>query len=128
MTVTAKNSAGESSKSFTLEVKTAEPVVIPPNLTLEGERFVIEEGSSFQTSYSLTGSEPIALTVKATGPDGGVFSSFSVNTSTRTINAKADALYPITYSVTVTAKNSAGESSKSFFLIVTPTPQLTAPN
>ena len=126
VTVTAKNSAGESSKSFTLEVTATAPVVTPPELTLERARFIIKQGSPFQTSYSLTGSEPITVTVKAAGPDGGAVGGFTVNTAAHTIKASAE-LSPAVYTVTVTAKNSAGESSKSFDLIVEAAPQLTPP-
>ena len=126
VTVTAKNSAGESSKSFTLDVTATAPVVTPPELTLERARFIIKQGSPFQTSYSLTGSEPITVTVKAAGPDGGAVGGFTVNTAAHTIKASAE-LSPAVYTVTVTAKNSAGESSKSFDLIVEAAPQLTPP-
>ncbi len=127
VTVTAKNSAGESSKSFTLEVKAAAPVATPPKLSLEAERFVVKQGTPFQTSYSLTGSEPITVTIKATGPDGESIRGFSVNTAAQTINANTADLSPKSYNVTVTAKNSAGESSKSFYLFVTEAPQLIPP-
>ncbi len=139
--VKAKNSAGESSITFTLEV-TAEkpdvtpppstspsptpPAVTPPVLTLEGSRFIIKPGSSFQTKYTLTGSEPITVTVKGAGPDGGTIGGLSVNTSRYTIYAGPD-ISPGTYNVTVTAKNSAGESSKSFYLTVEAVPVLTPP-
>ena len=108
VTVTAKNSAGESSKSFTLEVTAAAPVTTPPELTLESARFIIKQGSPFQTSYSLTGSEPITVTVKASGPDGGTVSGFTVNTAAHTIKAIAE-LSPALYTVTVTAKTAPGE-------------------
>lgn len=126
VTLTAKNSAGQSIAAFTLEVMAAAPVVIPPELTLEGTRFSVKEGSSFQTRYTLTGSDPITVTAKCSGPDGGTISGFSVNSSARTISSGPD-LSPGTYTVAVTAKNSAGESSKAFYLIVEGAPALTPP-
>ena len=126
VTVTAKNSAGESAKAFTLEVTATAPVVSAPKLTLEGARFIIKQGTPFQTSYSLTGSEPITVTVKSAGPDGGIVDGFSVNPTAQTINA-SNQLSAGVYTVTVTASNSAGKDSKSFDLVVEAAPGLVAP-
>ena len=118
VTVTAKNSAGESSASFTLEVTTAPVEAKPPAISFGNSRYNVQQGTAFQTTYTLSGTEPVSVTITATNERGTSVSGFTVNTTARTVNAPAS-LSAGTYTVTATAKNSAGESSAKFTLEVT---------
>jgi hypothetical protein len=100
-----------------LPSQTPEGGIIAPKLTVEGSSFSVKEGTAFQTTYGLTGTEPITVTIKASGRAGASVTGFSVDTASRTVGA-AGSLTPGVYSVTVTAKNSAGESSAVFSLEV----------
>ncbi len=140
VTVTAKNSAGESSDSFTLSVKPKiiikpdipeiieKPkipdlsVAIAPRISFGSSRYSVTEGAAFETIYSITGTEPITVTLKAVNSTGKEVGAFSVDTASRKVTAPSK-LLPDTYSVTVTAKNSAGESSASFTLTVQAIPK-----
>ena len=140
VTLTAKNSAGESSASFTLTVKPK--IVIPPNIPeipdkpeipdlpiaiapkigFNGSRFTVVEGTAFETTYNLTGTEPITVTLTATNSNGKEVGAFTLDTASRRVTAPSK-LPPDMYGVTVTAKNSAGESSASFTLMVQAAPK-----
>ena len=115
VTATAKNDIGESSDSFTLEVTAA---ATPPVIAFNNAKFTAQQGTVFQTAYSLTGTEPITVTVIAVDQRGGVASGFSINTSARTVSA-SDSLNAGMYTVTATAKNTVGESTAIFTLEVT---------
>jgi len=117
VTVTAKNSAGESSATFLLEVQAKEAAVVAPKLTIDGRSFSVKEGAAFETTYGLTGTEPITVTVKAGDRAGASVPGFSVDTASRTVSAPSS-LSSGVYNVTVMAKNSAGESSATFLLEV----------
>jgi PKD repeat protein len=116
--LTAKNSAGESSATFSLTVQTTEPAVAAPKISLGSSSFSVEQGTPFHTVYTLTGTEPVTVTIKAIGPGGGAVSGFTVDAASRTINGPGS-LSPGTYRVTVTAKNTAGQDETTFALTVT---------
>ena len=115
VTATAQNTAGESSATFTLEVTAT---AAPPVIMFSNARFATQQGAAFQTAYSLTGTEPITVTITAVNQRGGAVAGFAVNIAARTVSAP-DNLAVGTYTVTATAKNSAGESSAAFTLEVT---------
>lgn len=71
----------------------------------------------FETSYSLSGTDPITVTLKAADSKGAEVDGFAVNAASRRVTASSK-LGAGTYTVTVTATNSAGESKASFTLTV----------
>ena len=118
VTATATNGAGTSTARFTLEVTTAPVETKPPAITFGNSRYTMKQGTFFQATYTLTGTEPITVTVAATNERGTTASGFTVNAATREVVA-SDKVASGTYTVTATAKNSAGESSATFTLLVT---------
>jgi len=117
ITVTAKNSAGEDSATFTLTVS-GKPVGYAPEIFFDGSGFTSAEGEEFTTVYELSGTEPISVTIQATNAgDGLPAAGFSVDQGARLVRAGPD-LKSGTYNVTVTAMNTAGQSSASFTLTV----------
>lgn len=91
--------------------------LVAPVIAFESGRFRVIEGTAFQAEYSLTGTEPIAVTLKAATADGAEAKGFSVDAASKRVGA-APNLAPGDYSVTATAANSAGESTASFTLTV----------
>ena len=121
VTVTGKNSAGESSETFTLEV-TAPPPAAPvkaPVITFSETKYTMMQGTALQIDYKLPNDKADTVTVAAKNATGAAASEhFSVNVAQLKINA-SDKLPVGVYTVTVTAKNSAGESTVTFTLEVT---------
>ncbi|MCL1982720.1 MAG: putative Ig domain-containing protein [Clostridiales bacterium] len=115
----AENIAAISSSAFWLDVIAAPEEAQPPVIAFRNSRYDAQQGTAFQTTYTLTGTEPITVTVTAKNERGASVSAFSVNTSARTVNAAGQGLAAGTYAVTATAKNRAGESSATFTLVVT---------
>lgn len=116
VTATAKNEAGETSASFTLTVQ-KKTVIAKPEITFEKDKYTVSQGDPFETVYSLTGTEPINITMKAVTGTNLLAGGFAVNPETRKVTAESN-LKPGSYLVTVTAKNEAGEASASFTLTV----------
>jgi PKD repeat protein len=124
-TLTAKNNTGTGQASLSFTVETSSTA---PKIDFSGSRFSTQQGTAFQAPYTLTGTEPITVTVAATNERGvAVFSFWDLydsRTDTRMIETN-DSLAAGTYTVKVTATNTAGESSATFTLYVTdPAPVL----
>ncbi len=68
-----------------LPSQTPEGEIIAPKLTVEGSSFSVKEGTAFQTTYGLTGTEPITVTIKASGRAGASVTGFSVDKASRTV-------------------------------------------
>ncbi len=94
-----------------------QPATVAPKITVSSTSFRVIEGTAFRTSYALTGTDPIGVTVGAKNADGTAIPGFSADTGSRTISAPGN-LRPGVYSVAVKAKNAAGESSAVFSLEV----------
>lgn len=92
------------------------PIATAPQITVE-DGFSVEEGVAFQTSYGLTGTEPITVTVQAADRAGNTVGGFVVDMASYTVRA-SEGLGSGMYRVTLTAKNSAGVSTASFLLEV----------
>ena len=118
VTVTAMNSEGSSSATFALRVVTA--VVDPPVISvLRNQSFIVQQGSSLQVRYTITGTEPINVTVDAGYIDGRPGSEFFVvDTSACTITASSWLPAGI-YTVGLLAMNSAGSDTDRFTIEVT---------
>jgi len=104
-------------REFTLVIKGEAPKPEPPVIKFNDTKYSILQGGGFQTEYTLTGTEPIMVAVAAKNARGGAVLGFTVDTSGRLVSAPNN-LAAGTYTVTATAKNSAGESSASFTLTV----------
>jgi len=124
VTATAKNDTGQSSAEFRLEVKAE--AATPPVITVSNTSYSTQQGTAFQTAYTLTGTEPITVTVAATNSRGTSVTGFTVNAASKTVSAPSS-LTADMYTLTATAKNSAGESTASFTLEVTPVVVLEPP-
>lgn len=102
---------------FEIETPGVEPVLIAPKIGFANSSFTIQEGTPFSVQYGLSGTEPITVTVTARKGDGSFVAGFSVDTASRTVSAP-QGLKAGSYTVTVKAKNEAGESSAGFSLEV----------
>ena len=112
---TASNAAGVYTAQFDLEVTAA---ATAPVISFSNTRYTTQQDTATQMQYTLTGTEPITVSVTATNERGTSVSGFTVNTSAKTVNAPGS-LAAGTYTVTATAKNSTGDSSATFTLEVT---------
>ncbi len=102
---------------FEIEVPGVEPVLTAPKIGFASTSFTTQEGTPFSAQYGLSGTEPIAVTVTARKADGSFVAGFSVDTASKTVSAPRE-LKAGRYTVTVKAKNEAGESSAGFSLEV----------
>ena len=117
-TLTAENAAGTGQASFNF---TVEDSAVAPKIAFSGSRFNVQQGAELQVPYTVTGTEPITVTITAknsTGADAvGFTNNFDAGSGTRFVLAPGY-LNADTYTVTATAKNSVGESTASFTLSV----------
>jgi len=115
VTVTAENSAGKHFDSFVLYVTViAEPpVVIVP----KDQNFSVMNSADFQVLYTLTGTDPIDVTVEAKNELDVIIPGFIIDMQTKTITAPIR-LADGNYTITVTAENNAGRSSDTFVLTI----------
>ena len=91
--------------------------VVAPTISFESSRFFIWQNEAFSGSYSLTGTEPVTVSVLASNANGASVSGFSVSESAKTVNAQAGLAVGM-YTLTVTARNNAGESTAVLTLSV----------
>ena len=117
-TLTAENEAGASRASFSFEVTSS---AVAPKIDFGGSRFSTQQGAELRLPYTLTGTEPIAVTVVAKNSAAaaayGFFTSTDASGGNRHLGEPGN-LAADTYNVVVTAKNSAGESTATFTLVV----------
>jgi hypothetical protein len=85
-----------------------------PKSRLRVPAFLVRQGTAFETAYTLTGTEPIKVSVTARKASGAEVKGFSIDNG-RPHGERSKHLAAGSYSVTVTAENSAGESSAEFF-------------
>ena len=122
-----QNATKSSDSSCTLEVRSAlapitppstlAPVAKAPTLTFTNNQFQSEQGQSFTTNYTLTGTEPITVTVTGKTGQNVTIAGFTIDSGNKKVSAPSN-LMPGVYIVTATAKNQIGESSASFKLEV----------
>ena len=94
------------------------PIIITaPKITFGQSQYSVSEGFTLSVSYTLTGTDPITVSVKGKNAAGSEIEGFSVDHANRKINVSAS-LTAGTYTVTATAANSAGQSTVSFTLTV----------
>jgi len=91
-------------------------VILEPGLE-NGGWIAISHGYPFETTYDLTGTNPISVIVTVKDLDGNDVLSFIHNASTRTITAP-DNLQPGIYAITIEATNSFGVYEDTFELVV----------
>lgn len=75
-----------------------------PKISFDASSYEVEEGMMFETSYSLSGTEPITIAMKAVNSKGNTIRTFKADADSRRVIAPSN-LSPDTYTVTVTAKN-----------------------
>ena len=116
-TVTAENTAGKDSRTFTLRVKVITPDVIAPTISTD-ELPDGKESLSYNVILEAAGTSPI--TWEATGlPDGLTLSS----TGKISGIPKADG----TFTVKITAANSKGKDTKEYSLTIAESDKVTPP-
>ncbi len=88
-----------------------------PTIAFERNRYTVALRIPFEASYTLTGTEPIEVTVTAVDANGSPVTGFTVDATAKKVLA-GPALGVGTYSVTVQAENAAGTDQKDFVLTV----------
>ena len=114
-TVTATNAGGNNSRTFTL---TVEVNAVAPSITttsINGGK----TGTSYTATFTATGSDPITWTA------GGLPEGFSMSES-GTLSGTTETAG--TYTITVTASNSAGSDTKEYTLTIEETIKVTPPS
>ena len=117
LTITAKNSAGTATQSFTLTVNSGLAITSASSATATA-------GTAFSFTVTTTGTPTPTLTSAGTLPSGITFTANSNGTATLsgTPATTASGTYPLTF----TAKNSTGTASQAFTLTVDNTPAFTS--
>ncbi|HXS64516.1 MAG TPA: putative Ig domain-containing protein, partial [Streptosporangiaceae bacterium] len=118
LTITAKNSAGTATASFTLVI-TKTPVL--KKVTTQ----TAKTGTAYSKTITAVGNPTPSLTETGSLPAGITFADNGDGTATLAGKPAADA--GGSYSITVTATNSLGSSSESFTLKVNQPPAITSP-
>ena len=123
VTVTAKNATGESSFTFMVSIKAKEPPPFVPAFNVSNSSYSIPAGGgSIALNYTLTGSEPISVSLQASDSNGaGASGYFSINKNNKALGVSGNTP-PGIYSVTLTASNDAGKNSAAFKVEVTAAP------
>lgn len=132
---------------FKVEFKPIFKPIVPPEITLleypqvnfDESRYIITQGSSFSAPYSLKGSQPISLSLKAfenvwdiTNISGtGAYrkvevEGFWLNEEDQLVVAPNN-ISPGLYEISLTAKNDLGEDEDSFHLSVMEEERVEAP-
>jgi hypothetical protein len=109
LTVTARNSAGTATQSFTLTVNSGLAITSAATATATA-------GQAFSFTVTTAGSPAPTLTHTGTLPSGVTFTANSNGTATLSGTPAATAKGP--YAITFTAKNSTGTTSQAFTLTV----------
>jgi Putative Ig domain len=113
LTITATNSAGTSTQSFTLTVNSGLTITSAATAAATA-------GKAFSFTVTTAGTPTPTLTHTGTLPSGVTFTANSNGTATLSGTPAATAKGP--YAITFTAKNSTGTASQAFTLTVDNTP------
>jgi len=122
ITITASNSAGTANQSFTLTVNNGStaPTITSASSTIfivgTAESFTVTTNGTPTPTLSETGALPIGVTFVDNGNGTG------------TLNGTAASGTAGSYSITITASNSAGTANQSFTLTVNQAPAITSSN
>ena len=102
---------------------TPAPDAVPPKISIDSQIYRFEQGSGDSVPFTCTGSAPITFDVQAKNSEGTPYPYFGIDRNTNTgynyINIPAW-LSPDTYYLTIRAENSAGWSSVTFTVVLTP--------
>ena len=115
LTITAKNSAGTATQSFSLVVTQAPAITSATTTT-----FTAGKAGTFKVTT--TGSPAPALTSAGALPGGVTFVDNGNGTATLAGSAGVSGTYPLT----ITAANAAGATAQSFSLVVNSVPAITS--
>ena len=108
-TVTANNSAGSFSTTFSMQIMSA-----PSGITYSPSSMTLEKGTAMTTNTpTYSGSTPSSWAINATLPSG-----LSFDTSTGAISGTPSVLQTSSQSYTVTATNSQGSATTSISIII----------
>ena len=113
-TVTASNAGGNDSRTFTLKVEAHAAAPSITTTSINGGK----TGTSYTATFTATGSDPITWTA------GGLPEGFSMSES-GTLSGTTETAG--TYTITVTATNSAGSDTKEYTLTIEETVKITPP-
>lgn len=118
VTVTATNTYGNSTDSFTLNVDAMKPAGTAPKIAVPENEYSTIEGVSLSVQYQLTGTEPITVSASVIDASGNQTREFSIDKNAKKFITN-QSLKLGTYTATITAKNDFGVSSDTFTLKVT---------
>ncbi|MCL2751791.1 MAG: hypothetical protein FWE62_03435, partial [Firmicutes bacterium] len=107
-------------QAFTLTIVAAAPPdqqAEAPVVAFDNQGYSIEAGASFQTTYNLTGTDPVSVTVSVEDAVGAAVTGFTHSAESRTISTPKNFNAGI-YIVTVTAANFAGTYTAAFTLAI----------
>ena len=114
MVLTATNGAGSNSASLTLDIIVGAPALVAPTFTIKGTSFsLFEGGGTVSLGYTLSGTEPINVSLQAFDASGMPASGFSMGSAINSIRVAPDVAVSV-YTVTITASNDGGTNSASF--------------
>jgi len=120
VTVTATNASGSKSATFRVEVvaKPTAPVLVAPTFNIRTRSYSIYEGLGiFTLDYTLTGTEPITVSVKAMHAEGRPATGFSMGNSIYTILVATEVMAG-DYELTLTASCDGGTATALVYLTV----------
>ena len=115
--VTATNAAGFITQNFTLVVNAVPAIISAPTTTFS-------TGSAGSFTVTTSGSPPPALTYTGTLPSGLSFADNGDGTAT--LSGTAAVGTAKTYTLKITAKNTAGSSTQTFTLVLNQAPAITS--
>ena len=120
VTAAASNAAGSRSITFRVTVLAREPVITAPAFGVVTTSYtILQGGGSIALNYTLTGTEPISVTMEVYHSIGRPASGMSFESSKKTITV-SPLVNVDEYTITLTATNSAGSSTATFTLAVMP--------